>query len=420
MVTTQDHGLAGFLGHPGARAVMRERHARPPLPVDFPSHCQHIVFRRCDTSPEFCKEGWRKIFDRHGFDSFEEHAESVFAESAELSIKWEHHTEFVALTIVRRTTQSVSIEEYDPRDFTTEPVFLSLLLGIEDAEKAGCSNQELFEWPKQAVVRKSKVLTGTTTIVSDFKFDRFGNIRFLITTEQMDRHRLGRLVQRLIEIETYGAFVLLSWETVAEVATRLEAVDSELKLLVGAISENGSLSDKDILGKLAHLAALHEANIADSNFRLNASLAYFDIVQERLSELNEERIEGNQRFSNFIKRRSVPAARTYEHLLSRQEKVSQRLSRATQLLRSRIDVELAEQNQLQLASMNARAEAQYKLQKTVEGLSAIAISYYALGILSYMASSFSDEFDSWPLKEMIGYLAPALIIGVWFALRRLK
>jgi len=34
--------------------------------------------------------------------------------------------------------------------------------------------------------------------------------------------------------------------------------------------------------------------------------------------------------------------------------------------------------------MNHRGEAQYRLQKTVEGLSAIAISYYLLGIVSYV------------------------------------
>jgi len=196
--------------------------------------------------------------------------------------------------------------------------------------------------------------------------------------------------------------------------------DIELKSIVEAISDADAMSDRAILSKLAQLTVTHEANIADSSFRLNASLAYNDIVKARLSELNEIRIDGNQRFSNFIGRRGDPAARTYAHILKRQDRTSQRLSRANQLLRSRIDVELASQNQLQHTSMNNRAEAQSRFQKTVEGLSVIAISYYMLGILSYLASSLDQHFFPWSLKDSIGYLSPVVPLIVWFTLVRSK
>jgi uncharacterized membrane-anchored protein len=43
------------------------------------------------------------------------------------------------------------------------------------------------------------------------------------------------------------------------------------------------------------------------------------------------------------------------------------------------------QNQRILASMNRRAEAQLRLQQTVEGLSAAAITYYVVGLVGYAA-----------------------------------
>jgi len=91
-----------------------------------------------------------------------------------------------------------------------------------------------------------------------------------------------------------------------------------------------------MLSKLAYLGATHEVNIADSGFRLNASLAYNEIVNSRLLELNEERIVGYQRFSNIIGRHGAPAARTYAYILKRQDKSSDRLHRANLHLRSQI------------------------------------------------------------------------------------
>jgi len=208
-----------------------------------------------------------------------------------------------------------------------------------------------------------------------------------ISTSLDDPYRIGRLSQRLIEIETYGALSFLAWETFIDFGPLLQQADDKLKVLVESIADADATSDRSILSKLAHLAATNEANIADSGFRLNASLAYNEIVKARILELNEERIEGYQRFNKFIGRHGAPAARTYAYILKRQDKISERLHPANQLLRSRIDVELASQNQLQLTSMNRRAEAQYRLQKTVEGISAIAISYYLLGIVSYAVSA---------------------------------
>jgi len=58
---------------------------------------------------------------------------------------------------------------------------------------------------------------------------------------------------------------------------------------------------------------------------------------------------------------------------ARLESLSQRIARATQLLSTRVDVSRERQNQQVLESMNRRAEAQLRLQQTVEGLSAAAI-----------------------------------------------
>ena len=60
-----------------------------------------------------------------------------------------------------------------------------------------------------------------------------------------------------------------------------------------------------------------------------------------------------------------------------------KVQRSIELLDARITLSIQSQNQSVLDTISATARRQYRLQQTVEGLSIIAISYYALGILGY-------------------------------------
>jgi uncharacterized membrane-anchored protein len=65
--------------------------------------------------------------------------------------------------------------------------------------------------------------------------------------------------------------------------------------------------------------------------------------------------------------------------------------------------------------MERRARVQLRLQETVEGLSVVAISYYALGILTYL---LGGVVASELLKLVVSIAAPLLLVGIWFVLRR--
>jgi len=126
-------------------------------------------------------------------------------------MKCEHHTEFVSLTIIVRDSAQI-----DPDSFVlhNQPIFLSLLIGIEAASQSVLTNSEKFRWSNKKSVSKSNVHGGLTTIASNFSLDERGSIRVLITTSVEDPNQLGRLAQRLIEIESYGTLSFLAWETV--------------------------------------------------------------------------------------------------------------------------------------------------------------------------------------------------------------
>lgn len=149
-------------------------------------------------------------------------------------------------------------------------------------------------------------------------------------------------------------------------------------------------NDEETLAKLTDLAAQTEEMAASLNYRFSAARAYYRIVQARLGELREERIEGMQTIAEFLERRLAPAMRTCQNIGDRLEVLSKRVARANNLLRTRVDILLEAQNRDLLASMDRRVKLQLRLQQTVEGLSVAAITYYAVGLLGYLFKAIKD------------------------------
>ena len=87
------------------------------------------------------------------------------------------------------------------------------------------------------------------------------------------------------------------------------------------------------------------------------------------------------------------------------------------LMRTRVETALTVQNRDLLASMDRRASIQLRLQETVEGLSVVAISYYAVGLLGYAAKPL---LQAWGIRtEWFTAAAVALTLAATWAVLRL-
>ena len=104
----------------------------------------------------------------------------------------------------------------------------------------------------------------------------------------------------------------------------------------------------------------------------------------------------------------------------RQAKLSDKLTRAISLLRSWIDVELERQNRDLLASMNNRAQLQLRLQQTVEGLSVAAISYYIVGLLSYIVKGMPFIYELIVPEIAIAITVPLVTLFVWWVVHKIR
>src|SRR5699024_8259572 len=130
--------------------------------------------------------------------------------------------------------------------------------------------------------------------------------------------------------------------------------------------------EKELLERLTTVAADTQNILAATAYRFGAERAYYALVERRIEELREVRIEGHQTVGEFMDRRLSPAMRTCQAVAERLDSLSRQVTRTSQLLRTRIDVQLEAQNRNLLHSMNQRAKLQLRLQETVEGLSVAA------------------------------------------------
>jgi hypothetical protein len=142
-------------------------------------------------------------------------------------------------------------------------------------------------------------------------------------------------------------------------------------------------------------------------------------VALRFEHFDEEAAAGYETWAGFLQRRLAPAMRTCRSVQERQENLSGKLSRATTLLRSWIDVEVEKQNRDLLASMNRRARLQLRLQQTVEGLSVAAVSYYVVGLIGYVVrGSPAAEFVRPEIVTAVS--VPFVVVAIWLLVRRIR
>ena len=256
---------------------------------------------------------------------------------------------------------------------------------------------------------------GAGLALTDFRIcEGFG--RLLVLDRSMTPRQAGRMIQRLLEIDTYRVMALLALPVARGLTPWLNEAERELAEISAQLVQSNEATEPVLLDRLTCLEAEIESRESAHHFRFTAAEAYYGLVERRIAELREARIQGLQTFKEFTERRLAPAMNTCASVSARVESLSQRVARATQLLSTRVDVSRERQNQQVLESMNRRAEAQLRLQQTVEGLSAAAITYYVVGLVGYVAKGLKAL--GWPVDAEVAMalsiplVALAAMLGV--------
>jgi uncharacterized membrane-anchored protein len=199
---------------------------------------------------------------------------------------------------------------------------------------------------------------------------------------------------------------------------RLNAIDPKLSELVSAL-DGQERSPEAVLHDLLTISAELESLAVKYSFRFGATAAYEAIVTQRIEVMREQHLQGRQTFGEFMMRRYDPAMRTVKSAEARLRSLAERAERAAELLRTRVDVERSAQNQMLLESMDRRADLQLRLQRTVEGLSTVAISYYAVNLAAYALEPLAHGLHL-SHGALMALLTPVVLLGVWLMVRRIR
>ncbi len=423
--------MSEFQDHPLRYQMANELHARPFPTLSAPCHAVYLAIKNPHDAANRDRAQDRAhlidLLDRFGAAHPQPDATHFFCDLGRHRLKWELHTEFVTYTLF---SDGVAERPFDPVAFDVFPPawlamvpgkrLTSALIRIEEMPKTAKQVEVLV---KDSFVAESIAVSYTldrhAIVAGDYRIDSAGHLRFAIFVKAgTGERRIGRTLQRLCEIETYKAMSMLALPKARTLSKRLAQVDVQVSELVGHI-KGSERTEEDVLGELLAISAELEDMMAQSSFRFAATRAYGAIVDERVNGLREERFGGRQTISEFMMRRFDPAMRTVasteEHLVS----MSGRVMRAADLLRTRVEVERSAQNQALLESMDKRADLQLRLQRTVEGLSVVAISYYAINLVSYAAYPVAKAagLD----KPMLTAIAtPVVLLAVWWVVRRIR
>jgi uncharacterized membrane-anchored protein len=413
--------------HPLRLALNEEVHARPPEALSAPLRLTFLALysdaalrqRECEHVGELAR--------RYGAAPPPAGAAHYSADLGAFRLKWERHSEFTRYKFI--VTGPCAEPFADPALAAVPADWLAGLPGsVMVATHAALLAADVLEPDLDQLARRhfagnvlvgAGIAGGAGTAYTDFRLhEGFG--RLVVLDRGMTQRQAGRMMQRLLEIDTYRLMALLALPVAQQLTPWLNEAEGELARITTSLVESTEADEPALLDRLTRLEAQIESREAGHHYRFTAADAYDGLVQRRIEELREVRIQGLQTFQEFTERRLAPAMNTCRSVAQRLESLSQRVARATQLLSTRVDVSRERQNQQVLASMNRRAEAQLRLQQTVEGLSVAAITYYIVGLVGYAAKGLAAAGLPLDVELATAASIPLVALAVALGVRRVR
>lgn len=420
------HG-AKMQEHPLRRHLAEELQARPYGLLQAPTRISHIAMLSDEHSAEADHAHLSALCKTFCHAPPPKGASHYVADLGPFQVTWERHTEFATYTFTIEGDFDAPFK--DPAISKVPVDWLDAMPGeMLSATHLEMSNHldhfkvdRLIGYFDNNPIAGARLVEGKGGFWSDFHIHADGFARVLVRGDKISARQGGRVVQRILDVMTYRMMAMLAFPVAKEIRPKIANGELTLSNIMTELAdENIDHSDQELLKRLSGLAADVEDLITDHTYRFNASEAYYRLVQRRMEELRQGRISGIPTPQGFVMKRLMPAMETCRAMSTRLEALSNRINHATGLLRTRVDVDLQEQNASLLQSMDRRARVQLRLQETVEGLSVVAISYYMVGLVQYLAKGAKVAGVRIDPDIAAGVSIPIIVGAVWIGVKRLR
>ena len=424
-----------------------ELHARPYIKLGNNLRTFHFAYLIKENDE---KKSWNyldKFLRKFNFQKLPNEVSKYWvAEGKDLTVRYECHTEFISLTLIypNKIENKNKPKLFDENFLNLLPVdflenfpgdhFLSTWIEMAPSN-FNFKPIDIEEFFYHDNFAGSNVAEDGANVFMSFKSDRTdflgsGFRRVFIQNKNLRTRRTGRLLQRIVELETYQVLSLLGLPQVRQETLNLSNLEKQITEITKSVSKTAkkNLNKKSIaypdyqkdLNELSYVVAKIEEIDSSSNYRLSATAAYYKLVEQRIQDLREERLESFQTNYEFLSRRLQPAIRTTEAFSRRLESLAIRAQRADNLVRTQIEMGVQIQNKNLLESMELRVRAQLRLQETVESLSIVAITYYIVGLLSTLVAPIN--FDKFFISKTV-FLAlcvPIILVLIWYIAKMVR
>jgi len=425
-----------FRQHPLRGRLLAEMHARPFAPLAAPHRVIHLAFITDEEAAGRARARLAQWCEARGVHLPADGARHHRAQCSGVALRFESHGEFTTYTweFPGNGGGGSGPDAHEPAPDRLARVMDGLQDLQEDDDGSGSAllmvavDLTLHGGPAdlksvfgETNLAIADVEGDAARVTTDFRADAHGFVRILVEDRGLSPGQGGALVQRLLEIETYRTMALLGLPEAQALAPTIRRIETTLPGLIEEMRHSKGFTDnRRLLDTLTGLAAELESDAAGSLYRFGATRAYGDLVRLRLEAIAEKPVSGYDSWSSFLDRRLQPAIRTCLSTEERQANLSRKLSRAAQLLRARVDVELESQNSNLLKTMNARARTQLRLQQTVEGLSVAAITYYISGLLHRGLTGAREAGYAVDPTIVTAAAIPVILIAIALLVRRIR
>jgi uncharacterized membrane-anchored protein len=405
--------------HPDRQAITEEIHARPIDIIDGPARLRRLVFV---ADPA---DGMETLVARYngfcaagGIEPLSRGVRRAGFMVGERAVTWEFHTEFVTIT----WRAPLADRENWPADIGLD--------AVGDAGLIAATRIDIIPEPEipphfipqfnLTSLCVSLVEDGAAQVATDYVADADGYTRLEFAAGGLTPLRRSIIARRLLEIDTYRSMAMLALPLARRNGADLAAAERDLTAVIETLAD--ATTSEAIQ---AALDALHRLSIRSGQlserlgYRFAAAKAYGNILEARLAGLRESPTALGSTITRYLGNRVDPALATCLAIEKRLETLTGKIERAIELLNVRIGLDLQIQNKSVLETIASTAQSQFRLQATVEGLSVIAISYYALGILSYVLAG-PIEYAHFDKALTVSLAAPITILVVWWAVRRVR
>ncbi|MES2291589.1 MAG: DUF3422 domain-containing protein [Pseudomonadota bacterium] len=390
--------------HPSRARVLGELHARPFTPMQTGLRVLHFAFQVTPEQAQADRRNIEQLAANEGLSAQDLNKRHLVLQDGR--IRWERHGEFVTYTI------RVPVGELAawPADIAA----MGLLVVAVDLSLIGDADG-------QPRLVDTRIVNGDARIASDFIPNAAEFVEIVVVNQGMNTEVAGATVQRILELETYRCFALLGLPVAETEIEAMNHIEGRLPNLIEDMSGAVSLSDnRALLDQLMVMTVELERTSAATHFRFGATRAYAELVRLRLNALAEQVVPGTQGLAAFFARRFDPAIRTCATVSEREGILAGKLTRAAQLLRTRVEIGLQSQNHAVLEGMARRAQLQLRLQHTVEGLSIAAVAYYVVNLLHLFLGGMKEYLHGLDAEMVTALAVPLIVLGVAVAIRQIR